>query len=172
MATCLGGDAFAVAVSVGHTGSGPRSAFRLSFHFGLFQFLMPILGWLLGARLAWRVKGMENWVAFAILAAVGLHMLSGAWRSPVRHRSRDYSRGLTLIGLSVAVSIDALGAGVGMGILKLPLIRSAALIGLVAALMTLVGVGLSRKFADVLGRLAEGIGGLVLIGLAVYTFGL
>ncbi|NQU11176.1 manganese efflux pump, partial [bacterium] len=66
-------DAFAVCLGVGAAGHAPRPrpALRLSFHFGLFQFLMPVLGWLAGARLAHFAGGVGHWIAFALLGIVG-----------------------------------------------------------------------------------------------------
>jgi len=168
LAVCLGVDAFSVALSVGHTGVGPRSTFRLSFHFGLFQFLMPLLGWLVGSQLSRVVAELQHWVAFGILAAIGLHMLYGALFSDQQRDNRDHSRGWTLVGLSLAVSIDALGAGVSIGILRMPLFSTAVVIGLVTGLMTLVGISLSRRIANVVGRRIEAVGAVVLIALAFH----
>jgi putative Mn2+ efflux pump MntP len=172
VAVCLGLDAFSVALSVGHTGTGVRSAFRLSFHFGLFQFLMPVVGWLLGAQLAGRVQGIDHWVAFGILAVVGVNMVWGALGASPERAARDHSRGWTLVGLSLTVSFAARGGGVGRGILGMSLLRSAAVIGVVAGVMTLAGANLSRRIAAVFGRRAEAVGGVVLIGLAVSMLGL
>jgi putative Mn2+ efflux pump MntP len=168
VAVCLGIDAFSVALSVGHTGVGPRSAFRLSFHFGLFQFLMPLVGWLLGSQLAGRLEQLEHWVAFVILAAIGAHMLYGAFHASRERPNRDHSRGWTLVGLSFAVSIDALGVGVSIGMLQMPLLGAAIVIGVVAGVMTLVGIALSRRIADIFGRRVEAIGGVALILLAFH----
>ena len=70
-------DAGAVSVGARASGraSGPRAAFRLGFHFGLFQFLMPVLGWLAGRRIAALIVDLDHWVAFALLGAIGAHMV-------------------------------------------------------------------------------------------------
>ena len=167
VAVCLGLDAFSVALSVGHTGTGPRSTFRLSFHFGLFQFLMPVIGWTLGSGLASWLTRIDHWVAFGILALIGLNMLRGAFAGEDRPVDRDQSRGWMLVGLSLAVSIDALGVGVGMGLLGMKLLRSAMIIGVTGGLMTLVGIQLSRRIAAKIGRRAEAVGGVALVLLAV-----
>jgi len=168
LAFCLGLDAFSVALSVGHTGVGRRGTFRLSFHFGLFQFLMPLLGWLVGSQLSRVMAELQHWVAFGILVAIGLHMLYGALFSDQQRDNRDHSRGWTLVGLSLAVSIDALGAGVSIGLLPIPLFSTAVVIGLVTVLMTLMGIGLSRRIAHIVGRRIEAVGAVVLIALAFH----
>ena len=70
-------DAFAVAVAAGMAVEAvtPRHVFRLAFHFGLFQFMMPIIGWLAGERLAARIDGYGNWLACVLLGYVGGKML-------------------------------------------------------------------------------------------------
>jgi putative Mn2+ efflux pump MntP len=80
--------------------------------------------------------------------------------------ARDATRGWSLVGLSVATSLDALAVGVGLGILRQRLIRSAVVIGVAAAIMTLVGLQSGRGLRLWVGRRMETVGGLVLIGLA------
>ena len=109
IAAGLAMDAFAVSLAAGATGmaSAPRPIFRLSFHFGLFQFFMPVLGWYVGSRVAHLITGVDHWIAFGLLAFVGMRMIrSGRRGEDTTHRS-DPSRGLTLIMLSLATSIDA-----------------------------------------------------------------
>ena len=80
MAVGLAMDAFAVSIAAGAALGNvtPRHVFRLAFHFGLFQFLMPILGWLAGVRLAAYVGAYDHWLAFGLLSYVGGKMLVDA----------------------------------------------------------------------------------------------
>ena len=80
LAFVLGIDAFSVALAVGTRGSTARQTFRLSFHFGLFQFMMPIIGWLLGKNVFSFVDRYDNWVAFGLLFIIGAKMLYEAFR--------------------------------------------------------------------------------------------
>ncbi|PIZ25426.1 MAG: hypothetical protein COY47_06000, partial [Chloroflexi bacterium CG_4_10_14_0_8_um_filter_57_5] len=103
-------DAFAVCLGVGtlRQTTGARSTFRLSFHFGLFQFLMPIVGWFAGVTVVRFIAAYDHWVAFALLAFVGARMIRSGFGSSSESHKNDHARGWSLILLSIAVSIDAL----------------------------------------------------------------
>ena len=81
IALALAMDAFAVSVSAAATLPSVtwRHYFRLSFHFGLFQFLMPVIGWALGVSVRGYIETWDHWIAFAMLSLVGLNMLREAW---------------------------------------------------------------------------------------------
>ncbi|MDZ7373541.1 MAG: manganese efflux pump MntP family protein [candidate division KSB1 bacterium] len=168
MAIALGTDAFSVALGVGTAGVTARRLFRLSWHFGLFQFLMPILGWLMGKELAAIVGSIGHYVVAGFLAYVGARMM---WEGLAAHRDAgfaiDRTRRGALIGLSVATSLDALGVGVALGILQSAIFVPAVVIGIVAGAMTAVGMLIGHRLRAVVGRRAEALGGLVLIGLAL-----
>lgn len=170
IAVCLGVDAFSVALGVGSQlgRASKRQTFRLSFHFGLFQFLMPIAGWGLGRSAVGLVQAYDHWVAFAMLAAVGVHMVVGSFRSEKETKAaRDPTRGWSLVALSVATSLDALAVGVSFGVIGRRLVGSAVVIGLVAGIMTLIGLHAGGALRAWIGRRLETAGGIVLIGLAV-----
>lgn len=159
-------DAFAVAVGVSSVLKtvSRRQYFRLSWHFGLFQALMPILGWLLGRLAAGILEAVDHWIAFTILSFLGIKMILEA-RKPSEDKKMplDPTRGMNLILLSIATSIDAFAAGLSLALLGSEIFLAAAVIGIVACIMTLVGM----RFGCVLGRRvgsgAEVFGGLVLI---------
>jgi putative Mn2+ efflux pump MntP len=161
-------DAFAVCLIAGsmHQATGPRPAFRLSFHFGLFQFIMPVLGWLVGYTAEPLIRDYDHWIAFALLAFVGVRMIYGAARGDDA-QAPDPSRGWTLVVLSIAVSIDALAVGLSLGVLGLPVWYPAFIIGVITALLSLVGLRLGQDFGSRLGKPVEIIGGLVLIGIGL-----
>ena len=127
-------DAFAVCLAAGALPGphGPRQAFRLAFHFGLFQFIMPIIGWLAGTSMEPFIRDVDHWVAFGLLAYVGGRMAYSAWQAEAPMES-DPSRGLTLVVLSFAVSIDALAVGLSLGIVGVSVMYPALLIGLVTS---------------------------------------
>src|SRR5512146_2020197 len=101
-------DAFAVALSIGASGAAPtkRDAVRLSFHFGLFQFLMPVIGWFLGSRVAPMIEQLDHWIAFGLLAFVGGHMVVAGFHPGHAEDMDNPTRGHMLVILSVATSID------------------------------------------------------------------
>jgi len=168
LALALSADAFSVALAVGIRFSSPRQLFRLSWHFGLFQALMPFAGAAGGAALRDLLHGTDRFVAFGVLAALGVKML---WESYRREEtavaSSDPTRGWTLVGLSLATSVDALGAGFGLALARASLLRSCLIIGVTAGLATLAGMLLGARVKRIAGRLAGALGGLVLLGLAI-----
>ena len=167
LAFVLGIDAFSVALAVGTRGSTFRQTFRLSFHFGLFQFMMPIIGWLLGKNVLSFVERYDHWVAFGLLFVIGAKMIYEAFRHVPDRIAKDRTRKWSLVALSIATSIDALGAGIGMGILDTSLLYPCAIIGVTAGVMTLIGMKLGAFISAAVGSRMEAVGGVVLILLSV-----
>ncbi len=169
LALAMAMDAFTVCLVVSSSGQsqGARPAFRLSFHFGLFQFIMPILGWVAGVETGHLIQQYDHWVAFSLLGFVGLRMIKSALTREEGAQRNDPSRGWTLILLSIAVSIDALAVGFTLGLLGVSVWYPAVLIGLVTGLLSLVGLRIGRGLGGRLGRSLEVIGGLVLIAIGV-----
>jgi len=171
IAVGLGMDAFAVAISTGVKCRPIRPAqiLRMSAAFGLFQFLMPLIGWLAGSTVIGQFQAYDHWIAFGLLAIVGGHM---AWAGLFEHEDADKAcpdptRGWTLALLAVATSIDALAVGVSLSMLGYSLWYPAALIGVVAFFMTAVGMLIGAPLGVVFGKRMEVVGGLVLIGIGV-----
>jgi manganese efflux pump family protein len=162
-------DAFAVCLGAGTTPhiNGPRPVFRLAFHFGLFQALMPILGWLVGSTIERWIAPFDHWIAFALLAFVGVRMIRSGLQGEDESSPVDPSRGATLIMLSVATSIDAFAVGLSLAILNIGIIYPAIVIGLVAGGMSLLGLALGSRLGKVFGKRMEIIGGLILIAIGV-----
>ena len=165
IAVSLAMDAFAVALAAGTSEQtrGVRPAFRLSFHFGLFQFGMPVLGWLAGTSLAGAVAGLDHWVAFGLLAVVGGHMVRSGLGPDARPGRSDPSRGWSLVGLSLATSLDALAVGFSLAMLGVDIVGPAAVIGVVTAALSLLGLRVGRRLGDAFGHRMELIGGIVLL---------
>lgn len=178
IAVALAMDAFAVAIATGVSLKqvGLRQTFRLSWHFGLFQAMMPVIGWGLGASVHSYMEAYAHWVAFVLLALVGSNMLKEAILADEDEEEnakpgKDATRGITLVMLSVATSIDALAVGLSMSMLRLSIVTPAIVIGIVAGLFTIVGLHLGKRVARLtwLSTWAEIVGGLVLwlIGLNI-----
>ncbi len=170
IAVGLAMDAFAVSIGIGLCAShvSTRTTLRLSWHFGLFQAVMPVLGWLAGLSLAGWISRFDHWVAFGLLALIGGKMIYEAFRGSEEERAcRDRTRGVSLIVLSVATSIDALAVGLSLALLGVDIWFPAAIIGVVAFAFTAVGLHLGRRLGGLLGRPVEVVGGLILVGIGV-----
>ncbi len=168
IAVALAMDAFAVALSTGLilpqlTG---RHLFRFGFHFGLFQALMPVLGWLAGLTLREHIEAYAHWLAFVLLTLVGGKMLWEAWHSDDESpRLDDPTRGWSLVMLSVATSIDALAIGLSLAVLGVSIWTPAIVIGLTAGGLTICGMLLGQRIGQAWGTGVEIFGGLVLIAI-------
>ncbi|MDH4318623.1 MAG: manganese efflux pump MntP family protein [Desulfobulbaceae bacterium] len=172
IALALAADAFAVSVASGIAlcQMSKRQVFRLSFHFGLFQAGMNIIGWSLGLTIRSLIENYDHWVAFVLLGLIGGKMLlDGLKNEGEPDNDKDPTRGLTLVVLSVATSIDALAVGLSFAVLKTSIWFPALLIGVVAALMTALGtrIGCMVGSKSRIGAHAEIFGGLVLVGIGI-----
>ena len=171
LAVALAMDAFAVSWSAGAIlgTATPRQTFRLSWHFGLFQAIMPILGWSLGTSFAPLIESVDHWVAFGLLALVGGRMVLSAIRGDEDGGNGDPTRGVTLVVLAVATSIDALAVGLSLAVLEASVLLPALVIGVTAAAFSAAGIHLGRAMGRIswIGRWAEGSGGLVLLGIGL-----
>lgn len=167
LAVALAMDAFAVALGVGINISPltGRHLFRLGFHFGLFQALMPILGWLAGMTIQRWIYAYDHWIAFFLLSFVGGKMLYEAFHNDADKDDQDPTRGLTLVILSLATSIDALAVGLSLGMLNISVWTPALVIGLVAGILTVAGLLLGRRCSAVWGKRVEIFGGLILLAI-------
>jgi len=171
IAVALAMDAFAVAIVTGLTVKPltERHVFRLAFHFGLFQFLMPLIGWAAGHAVQKHIADFDHWVALALLAFVGGRMIWGSLcgnEEEQNHRG-DPTSGWQLVVLSVATSIDALAVGLSLGLIGSAIILPAIIIGIVAAGFTAAGMALGRKIGSLWGKRVEVLGGLILIAIGV-----
>jgi putative Mn2+ efflux pump MntP len=170
IALALAVDAFAVALASGVSlcqVSG-RQTFRLAFHFGLFQAMMNIIGWAAGLTVRTLLENVDHWLAFGLLALVAAKMIKDAVVGREEAAEKiDPTKGYTLVVLSVATSIDSLAVGLSFSVLNVSIWLPAAIIGLVATVLTVLGLKLGCLLgsASRIGSRAEIIGGLVLLGI-------
>ena len=162
-------DAFAVSLGIGTTESStnPRARFRLAFHFGLFQFFMPIIGWVAGSTVSRWIAPIDHWVAFALLAYVGVNMIRSGLNPEKESYASDPSRGRTLIVLAIATSIDALAIGLSLAMLDVSIITPSIVIGIVTYSLSMVGLFAGNKLGERFGKRMEILGGIILIGIGV-----
>jgi putative Mn2+ efflux pump MntP len=175
IAVGLSMDAFAVSIA---TGLGlekvtPRHTFRIAFHFGLFQFLMPVIGWCAGSYLAGYIDRYDHWIAFGLLGFVGGKMVWESRKLEEDRSTSDPTRGLMLVTLSIATSIDALAVGFSMVCLTKSQDSSvwgpSIIIGLVTGFLSMLGILFGGRIGNRWSHWAELGGGvvLILIGLKI-----
>jgi manganese efflux pump family protein len=168
IAISLSVDCLAVALGAGcsHKIIGKLAIFRVSIAFGIAQFVMPIIGFFAGRTVANLISRFDHWVAFGILMIVAIRML---WEffSNEKEKERDISKGLILVTLALATSIDALAVGLSFAFLNVQIFLTATIIGIVAAGVTVFGFWLGGRVNIWLGRWAKLFGALVLISIGV-----
>jgi putative Mn2+ efflux pump MntP len=170
IAVGLAMDAFAVSLGIGlkQCQVSTRTTLRLAAYFGGFQAIMPVIGWLAGLAFARWITGVDHWIAFGLLAAIGSKMIYEAiWGDDEKNAEKDPTRGRTLIVLSLATSIDALAVGLSLALLGVQIWYPAVVIGVVAFAFTAAGLHLGCRFGSLLGKRMEIVGGLILIGIGV-----
>src|SRR5512138_2526285 len=124
---------------------------------------MPVLDWLAGMTTVGYIANYDHWVAFALLAFVGVRMVRSGFSKEEEKIKTDPSRGWTLVLLSIAVSIDALAVGFSLGMMEITIWYPAAVIGVVTALVSWLGLRLGNKLGERFGHRMEVIGGIVLL---------
>jgi putative Mn2+ efflux pump MntP len=147
---------------------GGRQVFRLAFHFGLFQAMMPVVGWFAGRGLREYIESWDHWVACALLTLIGGKAIYDVIRGDESEsQTPDPTRGLNLIVLSVATSIDALAVGLSLALLQISIWYPAIIIGVVTAGLTVCGMLLGARVGHRFGQRVRFLGGVVLIGIGL-----
>ncbi|RQW02160.1 manganese efflux pump [candidate division KSB1 bacterium] len=162
-------DAFAVSISVATTEylSSKRARFRISFHFGLFQALMPVIGWFAGNSINLYIKTFDHWIAFFLLGWVGTKMIRESRAKEEQSYRLDPSRGWNLVVLAVATSIDALAVGLSLALIGAGIWQAAVLIGIITAGLSFAGILLGVRIGAGLGKKAAFAGGVLLCGIGI-----
>ena len=146
-----------------------RHVLLVTLLFGGFQAFMPMVGWLLGARVGPLVQAWDHWIAFGLLTLLGGKMLADARRDAgdAPEREVDHFAWKTMLLLALATSIDALAVGFTLPMLDAPFVVSLVTIGLTTATLSAAGLFAGRRFGALLGKRLDVAGGLVLIGLGL-----
>jgi len=157
-------DAFAVAVCKGL--SMPKMNWKKGFiigaYFGVFQALMPAIGYLLGVNFQENIQSVDHWIAFILLGAIGLNMLKEAVSTETEN-SNDSVQFKDMLILAVATSIDALAVGITFAFLRVNVLLAIILIGIITFIISVIGVKIGNVFGTKYEKKAEFIGGLILI---------
>lgn len=167
LAIGLSADAFAVSLSSGllikilHF----NKALKIALFFGVFQGIMPLIGW--AATFAFQdiFASFDHWIAFILLAFIGGKMLYESFKDEEDAEKFNPLDNYTLIGLSVATSIDALAAGLSLGLLKMSILLAVSIISLITFILSFCGVFIGHKFGNLFGSQVERMGGIILIFL-------
>src|SRR5574340_694758 len=171
LAFAMSTDAFAAAVGKGAALHKPRlvEALRTGVIFGAIEAVTPIVGWALGIAAARYVVAWAHWIAFGLLGLLGLRMIIAGLDDPVPVASRPRSHPFWLLAATgFATSIDALVVGVGLALLNVNIVTTAAAIGVATLTMVTLGVMVGRVLGAVAGKRAEALGGVVLIAVGSY----
>lgn len=168
IATGLSMDAFAVAICKGLSMEkmNPRHALIIGLYFGGFQALMPLGGYILGARFQDAITAYDHWIAFVLLAVIGGNMIKDALSSA--EDSCDASIAFKdMVVLAVATSIDALAVGVTFAFLQVSVLPAVSFIGVITFLLSIAGVYAGHIFGCRYKSKAELAGGLILIAIGL-----
>ena len=166
----LSADCFAVALSsniaVRHF---TLSRFvRLPLAFGIFQALMIVIGWLTGRSIIDFISVYDHWLAFGLLAVIGGRMVWESFRGEAGEKAKkNFDRWLTLLALSIATSIDSLAVGLSFAFLKTDILIAAVTVGVTAFVITVIAQVIGNKVGSIVGKRAELVGGLILIGIGI-----
>ncbi len=167
IAVALAMDAFAVSLCKGMAMRKPgmRPIIIIALWFGIFQALMPVIGYLLGSSMYDLIEDYDHWIAFGLLFLIGANMIRESFSG---EEDVDADIGLTtMFILAVATSIDAFAVGISLAMDGSDIVSSSVIIGAVTFLISAVGVGIGSKVGPLLGKRAELLGGVILIGIGI-----
>ena len=158
-------DAFAVSICKGLAmrRMNYKKAIIIAAFFGVFQALMPALGYVLGTTFANKIAAIDHWIAFILLALIGANMIKEALSSDDDECQDDSLRLGDLIMLSIATSIDALAVGITFAFFNVSLLLSVSMIGIITFIICVIGVKVGNVFGEKYKSKAELAGGLILI---------
>ncbi len=172
LALAMSTDAFAAAIGKGASLKNPRfsDALKMGLIFGSIEAVTPLIGWSIGNVAASYVEAWDHWIAFALLSALGAHMLYEGLKTPADDHREPASRlpFVKIVLTAVGTSIDAMAVGVGLAFTDVNILLAAGLIGLSTTVMVTLGVMLGRVMGTILGSKAEIIGGLTLIAVGAW----
>ncbi len=165
VAVGLAMDAFAVSMCNGLSFPHIKKeqSVSMAFFFGFAQFLMPVIGWLVGKSVADFISSFDHWIAFVLLALIGANMLWDARKKEYAETCEFKYR--NILAQAVATSIDALIVGTGLAAVSINIWKASVSIGIITFTLCLIGVYVGRQFGLKFEQKAKILGGLILIGI-------
>ena len=162
----LGMDAMSVSICKGLSMKKMewKKAVLIGMYFGVFQMLMPLIGFGLGSRFKQFLEQMSKWFAFGVLQIIGINMIVESKKEQKINNRVDFGN---MIALAVATSIDALVAGVSFGILKVSIVRACLCIGIITFFMSFWGVKIGNLLGNRINNKVEILGGIILISIGI-----
>ena len=161
-------DAFAVAVCKGLSMKKMnwKNAIIIAIWFGIFQALMPFIGYILGNSFEKIVITVDHWIAFIFLLFIGGNMIKDSFNTET-DKNDDKIDFKTMIILAIATSIDALAVGITFAFFNINIIRAISFIGIITTILSLIGVKIGNKFGDKYKNKAQFFGGTILICIGI-----
>ena len=161
-------DAFAVSVCKGLAMKKMswKKAIIIGLYFGIFQAVMPVIGYFLGTTFERFITNVDHWIAFILLVGIGINMVKEAFDKESENRN-DNVDVKTMLVLSIATSIDALAIGITFACLKIHIVMPVIAIGLITFIISVIGVKIGNRFGDKYEKKAEIMGGVILILLGI-----
>lgn len=161
-------DAFAVSVCKGLAMKKMswKKAIIIGLYFGIFQAVMPVIGYFLGTTFERFITNVDHWIAFILLVGIGINMVKEAFDKESENRNDDVDV-KTMLVLSIATSIDALAIGITFACLKIHIVMPVITIGLITFIISVIGVKIGNRFGDKYEKKAEIMGGVILILLGI-----
>ena len=165
-------DAFAVSLTIGldvDKDKQKKAALMSGLYFGGFQALMPVIGYLLGVKFTKYIESVDHWIAFVLLAVIGVNMIREALSGDddKEEMPADYLNHKKFVVLAIATSIDALAVGVSFAFLSVNIISSAVTIGITTFLFSVAAVVIGKKIGDIIKNKAEILGGVIIIIIGI-----
>ncbi|MTD39477.1 manganese efflux pump MntP [Erwinia sp. CPCC 100877] len=164
-------DAFAVSICKGATLQKTKfsEALRTGLIFGVVEAITPLIGWGLGMLASRVAMEWNHWVAFALLLFLGGRMVIEGFSTRSDSESPRQRHGFwLLVTTAIATSLDAMAVGVGLAFLKVNIIHTALAIGCTTMMMSTLGMMMGRFIGPLLGKRAEILGGIVLMGIGIH----
>ena len=164
----LGIDAFAVSICKGISMSKMnwKKAIIIGLYFGIFQAVMPVIGYTLGKAFENLVTSIDHWIAFGLLLIIGIKMLIDAFKDD-NVSVNDSVNWKVMIILAIATSIDALAVGITFAFLQVNLLLAVLIIGIITFILCVIGTKIGNNFGNKFENKAEILGGIVLILIGV-----
>lgn len=165
LALALAADAFTVSLSCGLLIQRIKinKALKIAIFFGVFQCIMPLIGWQLGIKFSNFISSFDHWIAFGLLTLIGAKMIYEASQPDHEKKKFNPLDLTTLLMLSLATSIDALAAGLGLSFLNVSIATIAILIGAMTFSLSFIGVFIGHRIGNKFNHQIELAGGLILI---------
>ncbi|WBW95167.1 manganese efflux pump MntP [Oceanirhabdus sp. W0125-5] len=169
IAVGLAMDAFAVSITSGITIKKlkVRHALKIALFFGVFQGVMPLIGWALSIKFSDYIESVDHWIAFILLGCIGVKMIREAFDNEEDESKKNPLDLKTLTILSIATSIDALVVGVSFAFLEVNILYATFIIAVITYVICFIGVLIGKKFGELFNKKAEIFGGVILVLMGI-----